>query len=620
MYSLPSLHCTWVMSVSSFANGLFAFQITASSRKLHDRLAYANVRSLDVRGLELAIFNIDSENSTVVDLERYAVDTFSIRSGMADTSMDAQVTPQRENQAVTLLKTLLGAGVELQFSQDGVNDWHATQSTADDTLDKYYRFRLAGGGGAWSIAIRMIDGSAENARQYAADAARSANLVAEAMKHVTAPACTDMGIVLATQSVSITWGDPADLMLDGWMGAKVARTVAVMKIGSMPEDYTDGVIVAATSRSPETDTFTLPEGVTFQYLHHYRENVCSITVEDSDTVCIKLFTCTMDGIWNDLPTNEYPSYTSYSWGQLAEYAEAGTFLTHMPLGSALDMEHGDYAGHQWIVAGQDCFQPKNPATPHHIGLLSRYVLFTAPCDAPETQWALTEDTAAVSGITYGLNIAGSIVTLTAGTDYAVGDTSCTYNGVTYPISDWYEKNPDANYANGSNFTPQRNDVQWMKSEGKGGEWFVKQNLWDACNSTLAARNGFLRNLPAAFRNCIIECTRTAYVYTSFRTRGVGSSVQFDSKCFPLNLYEIFKTIQGGVTEGKKQLDWFEGGASNVAYLKDGTTASSWWSASAGTVYANLVYYVTAAGASTSGYAHNAVGFRPACAFGKKVSL
>ena len=26
MYSLPSLHCTWVMSVSSFANGLFAWK------------------------------------------------------------------------------------------------------------------------------------------------------------------------------------------------------------------------------------------------------------------------------------------------------------------------------------------------------------------------------------------------------------------------------------------------------------------------------------------------------------------------------------------------------------------------------------------------------------------
>lgn len=138
-------------------NGLFVFTITANSRKLHDLMAYANMRQADIMGLELAIFNVDSENSTVVDLERYEVDTFSIRSGIADTSMDAQVTPQRESEAVTVMTTLLAAGMELQFSSNGTN-WHSEQSTADP-FDLYYRFRSAGAGGMWSSPIMLPDGS-----------------------------------------------------------------------------------------------------------------------------------------------------------------------------------------------------------------------------------------------------------------------------------------------------------------------------------------------------------------------------------------------------------------------------------------------------------------------------
>ena len=142
---------------SDVANGLFAFQITAYSRKLHDALAYANTKQLDVAGLELAIFNIDTENNEVVDLERFDIDTFSIRSGIADTSMEAQVTPEKESEAVIVMKTLLASGMELQFSLDGTN-WHSEQSTTDP-FDLYYRFRNTAAGGTWSAPVMLPDGS-----------------------------------------------------------------------------------------------------------------------------------------------------------------------------------------------------------------------------------------------------------------------------------------------------------------------------------------------------------------------------------------------------------------------------------------------------------------------------
>ena len=433
------------------------------------------------------------------------------------------------------------------------------------------------------------------------------------------PACTGLGIVLGNGQVELTWTDPSDLDINGWEAAKWARTVAVVKSGGFPTDVTDGVIVLATSRDPEHDAFPLPTGVTYGYKDAYRMSSGTVVVADVDAACIKLFSCSTEGVWNCLAANEYPSYTDYSWGQLADYADAGTFLSHVPIGSTLDMDNTDYPGHEWLVMGEDCFVAKNPAAGHHIGLLSRYVLFTAPCDAPETQWALTEDAAAVTGVKYAISVGGVMTEMTEGTDWDEGDTSATYDGVTYPIADWYEKNPNGSYNYGSNFTPQRNDVQWMNAEGGPNEWFVKQNIWDACGSTLKGYAGFLKNMDADFKACLVECTRTCYNYTSFRIRGRGASSTFDAKVFPLNLYEIFGTAQGGITEGRKVLDYFTDGGSKVAYLSDKVTASTWWSASAHTSNASSASYVSSTGTSSSSHACNAFGYRPACAFGKQVS-
>lgn len=152
------MQATLDTALSDVANGLFVFQPYAYSRKLHDLVAYANIKQADVMGLELAIFDIDTENSVITDLERFELDSFTILTGMADTSMDAQVTPKRQSEAVVIMKTLLAAGYELQFSEDGQTDWHSEQSTADP-FDLYYRFRSAGAGGQWSSPIMLPDGS-----------------------------------------------------------------------------------------------------------------------------------------------------------------------------------------------------------------------------------------------------------------------------------------------------------------------------------------------------------------------------------------------------------------------------------------------------------------------------
>ena len=142
---------------SDVANGLFCFKIRAFSRKLHDLVAYSNTKEVSVMGLELAVFRIDSESNFVVDLERYEVDTFSIRTGLAETSANPPLTDDEANETVTICNTLLAAGFSLQFSNNNTS-WHDTQVTTGETIDVFFRFRSAGSGGTWSNGIRLVKG------------------------------------------------------------------------------------------------------------------------------------------------------------------------------------------------------------------------------------------------------------------------------------------------------------------------------------------------------------------------------------------------------------------------------------------------------------------------------
>lgn len=143
---------------SDTANGRFVFHITAFSEKLRRAIVYSDVKELPISALEMAIFTIDENDNAVQDLERYMVDTFTIRAGLADTSMEVPVTSNTENEIVTLTRTLLAGGYEMQFSSDGSN-WHDSQSVGTDT---YFHFRNAAIGGNWGGAVRIVNGADGN--------------------------------------------------------------------------------------------------------------------------------------------------------------------------------------------------------------------------------------------------------------------------------------------------------------------------------------------------------------------------------------------------------------------------------------------------------------------------
>lgn len=139
---------------SDVSNGLFVFNITAFSEKLRRSIVYSNVRALEISGLELAIFSMDSQTNAVEDIDRYVVESFTIRSGIAEIGALQNLPEGREDEVVTLVNTMLAGGFSLQFSSDN-SSWHDAQAGTD----KYFRFRSTASGGTWSAGIKLPDGA-----------------------------------------------------------------------------------------------------------------------------------------------------------------------------------------------------------------------------------------------------------------------------------------------------------------------------------------------------------------------------------------------------------------------------------------------------------------------------
>jgi len=139
-------------TLSDASSGLFVFTLVADSPKLRNYLTYTDVSNLAVMGLELAIFKTDADTGDIQDIERFVVDSFSVRTGMIETIVGVQIAPQRQSEVITLVHTMLAYGFDVQYSVDGSTEWHdAPQVTAD----AFIRFRSSAGGGGWSVSVGL---------------------------------------------------------------------------------------------------------------------------------------------------------------------------------------------------------------------------------------------------------------------------------------------------------------------------------------------------------------------------------------------------------------------------------------------------------------------------------
>ncbi len=138
-------------------HGLFVFDITADSPKLRSVVDYSNTpEAPGVVGLELLVFSVNPEDSTITTHNSYLCRTFSIPVPMADPNENAQLPDTSQNAAIGLVSALLSCGIDVQFAEsteDG-EEGHSEQTSED----LYYRIRYSAGNGIWSQWLKLLEG------------------------------------------------------------------------------------------------------------------------------------------------------------------------------------------------------------------------------------------------------------------------------------------------------------------------------------------------------------------------------------------------------------------------------------------------------------------------------
>lgn len=487
--------------------------------------------------------------------------------------------------------------------------------------------------------------AASQAVTAASQAVSAMNKVMEQVNLIHLGPCSALGIVWTENGAKINWTDPEDVSLNDSVLAEWNKTVLIRKIGSYPTSPTDGVLVAQTSRAAanknyyrdhlvedSTSAFILTQDETFQSDKTYWHVVNGVMVagvvntdyaigdaipantwyDDNENVYYyMLFSETTGEAVTVSDANKYPVYTGMSWAMLKMFVRAGTAQNYTNLGDLFEVDHLEYTL-ECRLEGYDTSEPQDETLTHSIRLGVENILFQSRFDEPELKWAHTADTAAVAGQTYYYKHEEEYIAMTEGTDYDIGGNITHIDDLAtqIPIENWYQQNNSTRVSSGNNRYSLSNIDQWLNSDGAKNEWYVKSHIFDTCVSTLAGKNGFLRNIDPDFKAALLPVKiRTALSNTD----GGGSEI-IARRCFLRSMTEVYGTAVNNVMEGE-QLGYYVGtGNSEKIKLLNGT-ASTWWLRSPNFSSANSVYYVQASGASINYTALSAFGVSPAFALG-----
>ena len=370
---------------------------------------------------------------------------------------------------------------------------------------------------------------------------------------ISLAACTGVGEYLAENAFTMTWVDPDDVILNGATLAQWNQTVLVRKTGSYPADPTDGTVLATTSRALGNKNAYRSNGFT------------DSTRATGTTYYYKLFSQTTSGVWNDLTGNQFAESTDMSWGMVQGFVRAGRGPDLFPVGTVFEVDHTEYNsnGHgiYFRVAGHDQVPVADETLMHTMCLEMVDVVTEFQYDYYELPYALTGDVIAQAGKVYYTYDGSTYTNLIEGTDYDAGDP--------VPAAEWYEKNYTWR-ENGSNNPVQSNMIQWANSTGTANNWFIPQTIWDTCNSTLQAKNGFMKHLDPDFAAVVEE----AKLITAKSSEDGGGSVTHTAKFWPLSLTQIYGSENNDVAENVR-LKYYADGGNPIKYNASGTKRP-WW--------------------------------------------
>ena len=405
---------------------------------------------------------------------------------------------------------------------------------------------------------------------------------------VSLSTCIGLGEYLSDNAFTMTWIDPDDVILNGATLAQWDQTVLVRKVGSYPADHTDGTILAATSRALGNKNAYRSTGYT------------DSGREEGTTYYYKLFSQTTAGKWNNLTGNQFAENTDMSWGMVQAFVRAGRGPSLFPVGTVFEVDHPEYSanGHgiYFRVAGHDQVPAADESLTHTMCLEMVDVLFSAPADAGEQLYALTSDTTAQAGKEYYVYSGSTYTKLVEGADYEIGDP--------VPAVSWYEKNYDR--SNGSNNASQTNMIQWANSAGAANQWFYPQTVWDACSSTLASKNGFLRHIDPLF----LEAVKEAKLTTALCTLEGGGSLIHTAKFWALSVTQVFGSENNNIGENVRLKFYSDGGSTVKKTISN--VAANWRLRSPSASTASITYVIGGGGTSDVANASGDRGYTFAC--------
>lgn len=287
-----------------------------------------------------------------------------------------------------------------------------------------------------------------------------------------------------------------------------------------------------------------------------------------------------------------------SWSQIASWTRANTLLSHIAIGDVVDLPahdwfpalryklaHVNYSG-GWGTVGEYCGQPYNSIwIPDKLPCLgTSTTAYERKFDAAELEYAVTWDTAFLTGKTYYKLVDASYVQMTAGVDYTDGEDVAAWMAIN---GDAYGKNNAGRVSYGSNSWKDSNLRQWLNSSGSN--WFQKQNEYDKLDGTWL--DGYLSGLDTGLLG-VIQAVNNRTVRNSVAVVDGGGGGGVDTTVDLIWLpgrREI-----GNVGNDGLQFDYYKDIANTEAlriYRGEGNAAYIVWLRTALTTYGRSSYAI-----------------------------
>ncbi len=470
--------------------------------------------------------------------------------------------------------------------------------------------------------------------------------------------CTAIRCITQGTTVRIKWRDPDDLVADGVVLARWAKTVLVRKMGDYPDSPDDGVVVIATTER-----------------NQFRTTAFIDALPDLDNdYYYTLFPISASALVNTNAANRFAANV-LTWTTVADIVRSGDAQQYFAVGDILTAEHRTYGTIYWEIAGFDQHAPES------MTLLSKYTLAALQFDAPEKSYALTRDTVFQSS--YLLNLSGNsalngdyflenetatgsarawarrtgtlrLLWLSESGKWAIVSTATsgvvatqataaadpwngvwsngaivdkakkyyTFDGANYnqaAVTDdadvaantYYELIHDnGKVLNGYGSWKQSAIRQWLNSSALSGAWWTPQNIWDAPPLYAGTTPGFLAGFAGSdFCNALGEIDLVTAKNTV--SDGGGSGVSTDRIFLP-SLTELYGVTNNTIGEGSMMSVYSGAGNADRVKCNNSGVAQSWWLRSPVFAYSSMALAVGPAGTTSNVSVQGVLGIAPAC--------